>query len=130
MKKILTLIFIGITTLSLTTGCESKDLTSYIEESELSDGRKIGYIKMDKQNFKELATEEEFQNLMYYVKEEKYDYFIVAFSKNKGLYCLYPNCIYENISKDIDGNYIPTAKIYGRIQKDGDGNYKYEKYED
>lgn len=130
MKKYITFLFIGIIALSFTTGCESKDLTSYIKEKEVSVDKKMGYIEMKKSKFKELATQDEFKELMNYIKDEEYDYFIVAFSKNKGLYCLSPNCIYEDIKKDSNGTYIPTSNIYGRIQKGDNGNYKYVKFED
>ncbi len=130
MKKYIITLFILLISISFTTGCESKDLTSYIEETEIQNGKKMGYIEMKKSKFKELATQDEFKNLMDYIKEEEYDYLIVAFSKNKGLYCLSPNCIYEDIDKDSNGTYIPTSEIYGRVQKGNDGDYKYIKFDD
>ena len=128
MKKYITILFISIIAIIFTTGCESKDLTSYIKEVK-KDGNTIAYIEMKKDKFKELATQDEFKNLMDYIKEEKYEYLIVAFSKSKGLYCLSPNCIYEDIDKDNEGIYIPTMNIYGRIQKGDNGDYKYIKFE-
>ncbi len=130
MKKYITLLFIAIIALSFTTGCESKNLTSYIKEKEISKEEKIGYIEMKKSKFKKLATQDEFKKLMDYAKKQKYDYLIVAFDKNKGLYCLSPNCIYEDIDKNSEGTYIPTMNIYGRVQKGDDGDYKYIKFED
>ena len=128
MKKYITFLFIGIISIVFTTGCGSKELTSYIKEVK-KDNETVAYIEMDKKKFKELATQDEFKNLMDHIKEEEYDYLIVAFSKTKGLYCLSPNCIYEDIDKDSDGIYIPTANIYGRIQKGDDGDYKYVKFD-
>ncbi len=127
MKKIIKLTFI-LTAILFITGCESKDLTTYIKEEQIDKKTKMGYIEMDKQKFKELATQKEFNKLMEYVKEKKYDYFMVVFENKKGLYCISPNCLYEKVDKNSEGIYVSGNKFYGKIEPNDDDIYKYEKY--
>ena len=127
MKKIIVLSFVFVTMIFMT-GCESKDLTTYVKEKKLATNRTIGYIEMDKDKFKELATQKEFKKLMKYVKKKKYEYFMVAFENKKGLFCISPNCIYESIDKNADGVYVSGTKFYGKIEQNDDDVYKYHKY--
>lgn len=128
MKKTFKILLLIVLTVTIVTGCKSKHLTSYIKEESSTSGNTIGYIEMNKKEFKELATKKEFTNLMNHVKEQEYEYFIVAFENNKGLYCLKDTCLYEDIEKDSKGNYIGTVNIYGQIKKDEDDVYQYNKY--
>ena len=127
MKKLLIGIF--IITIIFTTGCGKKELTDYIKEQETSQGKTVAYIEMKKSDFKKVATKKEFKKLMEYIKDQEYEYLIVAFNKNKGLYCLSPNCIYGKIDKNREGIYIPTGEIYGRVEKGDEGIYRYVDFE-
>ncbi len=124
MKKALTIIFLT-TLIIFTTGCGDKEIIDYINEKETNNNKTIAYIEMKKSDFKKIVTKDEFKSLMEYIKDQEYEYLIVAFSKNKGLYCLSPNCVYEKIKKDSNGNYIPTGELYGRVEKGDDGVYRY-----
>lgn len=128
MKNLFTVktLILSILIMLVVTGCKSKNLISYIKETESVSGNTMGYIEMDKKEFKEMATKKNFATLMDYVKDQDYEYFIVAFENDKGLYCLKDSCLYENIEKSSNGSYIGSVKIYGKVQKDKDDVYKYK----
>lgn len=114
----------------------SKTLSDMITEKDVYNGSnnkvvgKMGYIEIEKDKFDDIFenNNKEYSELMEKIVEKKYNWFIIYFGNNKGLYCNTTICFECNIKTDENGLYIYDGNDVGTIVKK-DGTYVYEKVE-
>jgi hypothetical protein len=142
IKKKLIIIFFAILVLFMliaifSPSSTNNELINKIQTKDIYNGNKtniigkMGYVETSKDWFKKNVDENIYSEFINYVNEQDYNYFVIAFDDDFGLYCIDKICLYQKIKIDEDGYYIPTGDIIGSVYlSDETGEYIYKEYSD